>query len=411
MSPQQEFRKKRHCMVVYALYPYSETRVQRQAEALVQNGYAVDVICPTRPGKPPTDEHNGVKIYRVAKRWQRRKNGGLITQLLNYLGFFILASLKLLRLHLKQNYAVVQAHNVPDFLVFTALIPKLLGARVILDLHDLMPEFFQEKTGQDSESFSLRLILLQERLSCRFADHVITVTEHWRQALIKRGVPPEKCSVVMNLADTRIFQLLPKKRFISNNGNQFRLFYHGFMTKRYGLDLILLAMEKIRLEIPHIHLTLVGGGDYRDNLIQLAEELQLKNDHVEFIQTKPVEELPSLIAAADVAVVPYRDDIFADTLLPTKLMEYAAMGLPAIVARTTAISSYFDERMVKFFKPDDVDELADCIIELYNNPGQRQKLSEGIRRFNEHYNWEKQSAAYLQVVDQLASKKEDYFAY
>jgi glycosyltransferase involved in cell wall biosynthesis len=392
-------------MVVFALYPYSETRVQRQAEALVHHGYEVDVICPTRPGLASEDKHSGVNIYRVAKIWQRRNNGGILTQLLDYMAFFILASLKLIKLQLTQKYTVVQAHNIPDFLVFTALIPKLLGARVILDLHDLMPEFFRGKTGQDFDSFSLRLILLQERLSCRFADHVITVTEHWRQALIERGVPPEKCSVVMNLADPRIFKPLTDKKNINKNGNQFRLFYHGYMPKRYGLDLILLAMDKIRSKIPEIHLTLVGGGDYRDTLIQLAAELKLNNDHIEFIRTKPVEELPSLIAAADVAVVPYRDDIFADTLLPTKLLEYAVMGLPAIVARTTAISSYFDESMVKFFKPGDVDDLTRCIVELYNDPDQRQRLSEGIRRFNEHFNWEKQSAVYLQVVDQLASIK------
>ncbi len=403
MSPQQETCKPRHCMIVFALYPYSETRVQREAEALIMHGYEVDVICPTRSGFAPEEEHNGVNIYRVNKVWQRRKNGGLLSQLLDYLVFFILASIKVASLHRRRHYAVVQAHNVPDFLVFSALIPKLFGARVILDLHDLMPEFYQVRTGRDKTSLSVRLILLQERLSCRFADHVITVTEHWRQSLIKRGIPTEKCSVVMNLADNRIFKPLPVQHKARNNNEQFRLFYHGYMPKRYGLDLVLEAMHKIRSEIPNIHLTLVGGGDYWEKLQQIAVDLNLDDGHVEFIRTVPVEQLPPLIAAADLAVVPYRDDIFADTLLPTKLMEYAAMGLPAIAARTTAISIYFDDTMVKFFKPGDVDDLARCIIELHKDPEQRMKLAEGIQCFNLRYNWQKQSEEYVQVVDRLAS--------
>ena len=405
MSPRQETHKPRHCMIVFALYPYAETRVQREAEALVQHGYQVDVICPTRPGFAPVDKQNGVNIYRVAKTWQRREKKGIVIQLLDYLAFFFLAFLKVARLHIRRNYDLVQTHNIPDFLVFSALIPKLFGARIILDLHDLMPEFYQGRTGQDPDSLLLRLILLQERLSCRFADHVITVTEHWRQALIQRGIPPDKCSVVMNLADNRIFQTDLIQKATRSNGDPFRLFYHGYMPKRYGLDLILQAMHKIRSEIPNIHLTLVGGGEYRETLIRLSAELNLQNGHVEFIRTLPVEQLPPLIAAADVAVVPYRDDPFADTLLPTKLMEYAAMGLPAIVARTTAISIYFDDSMVKFFKPGDVDDLARCIIELHNDPQQIMNLSNGIRRFNEHYNWQKQSEAYARVVDRLAAGK------
>ena len=405
MSPQQETRKPRHCMVVFALYPYSETRVQREAEALVDHGYAVDVICPTRPGLASVEKHNGVNIYRVAKVWKRRKKAGVITQLMDYLGFFILASLKITKLHIKQKYDVVQTHNVPDFLAFTALIPKLFGARVILDLHDLMPEFFQGRTGLSSKSLPMRLIYLQEQLSCWFADHVITVTEHWRQALIQRGVTPDKCSVVMNLADPRVFQPLTQIDTVEKNDGKFHLFYHGYMPKRYGLDLAIKAVDKIRSEIPDIHLTLVGGGDYQESLVELAEELKLKNGYVKFIKTVPVEKLPNLIAAADVAVVPYRNDPFADTLLPTKLMEYAAMGLPAIVARTTAISIYFDDSMVKFFKPGDVEDLARCIIELHDDTIQRMELSKGIRQFNERYNWEKQSNAYVQVVDKLASDR------
>ncbi len=389
-------------MVVYAPYPRSETRVRREAEALIDRGYQVDVICPKRRGEASIDVHRGVTIYRVAKTWVRKK--GLVAQFFEYLGFFMLASIKLTWLHLRQRYDAVQVHNLPDFLVFVALIPKLTGCRVILDLHDLMPEFYQGRLKQASDGILKRLILLQENLSCRFADHVITVTEPWRQALIKRGLPAEKCSVVMNLADSAIFHPSSRESAPSKDSSGFRLFYHGYMPERYGLDLVLRAMDRLRAQIPGLHLTLVGGGEHLQALKHLATELNLDGGQVEFLPTVPADQLPSLIASADLGVVPYRNDVFTDSLLPTKLMEYAIMGLPSIVARTSTISLYFDESMVQFFEPNDLDDLVRCIFDLYSDRERREQLAEGIRGFHHRYNWAAASAEYAASVERLRTR-------
>ena len=138
---------KRHCMVVHAYYPLGEIRVQREAKALIAGGFEVDIVCLRRPDESPRGAEDGAQIYRLPV--QRYKQFGAMVQLLEYLVFFCLASWQLLRLHLKQRYASIQVHNLPDFLVFAALIPKLLGARVILDLHDLMPEFYAARFGSD----------------------------------------------------------------------------------------------------------------------------------------------------------------------------------------------------------------------------------------------------------------------
>jgi glycosyltransferase involved in cell wall biosynthesis len=386
-------------MVVFAPYPYGETRVQREAEALVGHGYEVDVICPRVRRDAAVDTHHGVTIYRLPMRQARIQT--LTARVLDYIAFFAVASVKLTKLNLQRHYDVVQVHNLPDFLVFAALIPKLTGSRVILDLHDLMPEFYQGRFGQESNGFLMRLILIQEKLSCRFADHVITVTEHWRQALVKRGVPPEKCSVVMNLADGDIFHPFRPEDAPPKDGDRFRLFYHGTMPERYGLDLVLQAVDRVRNQIPEIHLTLVGGGEHRAILKRMAEDLNLKENHVEFIRCVPAEELPPLIATADVGVVPYRDDVFTDSLLPTKLMEYAVMGLPSIVARTSAISACFDETMVQFFAPDDVEDLARCIVTLYTDRRRLAQLAQGIQKFSQRHNWTKASAEYVALVERL----------
>ena len=186
-------RQLRHCMVVHAYYPLGETRVEREALALLDHGLHVDVICLKGPREPAIELVEGVKVYRLPVR--RRRGSGFIIQLLEYLTFLVLSSFHLSRLHLQNRYDVVQVHNLPDFLVFAAMIPKLTGAKIVLDLHDLMPEFYSERSQLSMKSLPVRILLYQERVACAFADKVITVTEIWRQALIRRGQATDKVFV------------------------------------------------------------------------------------------------------------------------------------------------------------------------------------------------------------------------
>ena len=394
-------------MIVHAGYPVGETRVQREAEALVQRGFEVDVICLRGTDNPPQEVYNQVHIYRLPVR--RRSWRGFAGQMLEYLAFFAMVMFKLSTSWLKR-YHTIQVHNLPDFLVFATWLPKLFGAKVILDLHDLMPEFFMARTGVGSDSLQAKLVYLEESLSCRFADHVITVSDHWRETLIYRGVSPSKCSVVMNLADERIFHRPPKGSDNSSlacglDDNHLRMLYHGTVTYRYGLDLVIRAMAQVRAEIPNIHFAIVGGGDdgYIADLHQLVADLQLDGS-VTFKHLVPVEELPGLIMNADLGIVAYRDDVFTNGLVPTKLMEYAAMELPAIASYTAAIRSYFEDTMVEFFTPGDVQDLARCMLRLHRDRSRLVELARNAARFNQSYNWTTQSAGYGALIERLAGR-------
>jgi glycosyltransferase involved in cell wall biosynthesis len=390
---------KRHCMVVHAYYPVGETRVQREALALLAAGYEVDVLCLRDRGERAVDTEEGVNIYRLPMK--RYKGLGLPGQLIEYLAFFMLAFFKLLSLYPKRSYGAVQVHNLPDFLIFCAIYPKLCGAKLILDLHDLMPEFFAAKTEGDMNSLAVRVVTWQEQLSCRFADHVITVTDVWKETLIQRGVPEHKVSVVMNVADGRIFHRLPETRLASANGDHFNLIYHGTFTHRYGVDLIVQAVDKVRQEVPNIQAILIGDGEYREDLLRLTQELGVES-HVDLSrQLIPAIELPPLIRQAHVGIVPNRSNIFTDGLLPTKLMEYVALGTPVIAAQTPTINAYFDETMVQFFKPGDVDDLAKCIIALSQDRQCLNQFANNANRFNEKYRWDRVAADYVATVDGL----------
>jgi glycosyltransferase involved in cell wall biosynthesis len=338
-----------------------------------------------------------VEVYRLPVRIDKMS---LARQFLAYLRFFTLATAQLTKLHLRRRYRTVHVHNLPDFLVFCALVPKLQRVPVILDLHDLMPEFFEGRFG-DRRPTLARLVRIQERLSCAFADHVITVSEQWRQALIRRGVPPSRCSVTMNVPDETVFVPLPQR---AATGSEFRLFFHGTVAYRYGLDLAIRAVAMLRADIPEIRLTILGIGDHRPALVELTRELGVED--IVLLREEAVlrEELPGIIAGAQAGIVPYRNDVFTDGIVPTKLMEYIAMRIPCIAARTTANVEYFGDSMVEFFDPDDVEDLARAIRTLHASPERRAELVERAARFTERYNWTTVGTAFVRLIDDLSGR-------
>jgi len=390
--------RRRHCMVVHAYYPLTETRVRREAEGLVRSGYEVDVVCPRQPGEPARERYRGVEVHRLPARIDKRS---LARQFLGYVHFFVLATIWVARLHRRRRYSTVQVHNLPDFLVFCAIVPKLQRVPVILDLHDLMPEFFAGRFGTGKRRFLSRVVAFQERAACRFADHVITVSHHWRDTLVRRGVGASKCSVVMNVADESVFTPVPRP--VARSG-RFELVYHGTVAYRYGLDLVLEAIARLKDRVPALHLTVIGRGDQMADLVALRERLGIGR-HVDLRDEYVVaDQLPAILGPAALGVVAYRNDVFTDGLVPTKLMEYAVMGIPCVASRTTAIAAYFDGAMVDFCEPGAPDALARAIERLYADPVRRRRLSRNARRFTERYNWERIGAEYVQLVSKLGDR-------
>lgn len=384
------------CMVVYAYYPHDESRVQREAIALSEKGYQVDVICLKKRGEPICGKEDGVNFYRLPL--ERKKQPSLINYFFEYGIFFILVSLKLLTLFLEKRYKVIQFHTPPDILVFAGIIPKLMGAKVVLDIHDLMPELYTAKFESGMYHIFVRVLTFIERMACRFVDHVLVVTEIWRQRLIERGVTEKKCSVLMNLPDERIFKPIPQ--FILKK-EHFNLIYHGTLVNRYGVDIAIRAVNILKNTIPKIKLNIIGDGEELESLMELVNNLSLE-DKVYFSKKfLPVNAMPDIISRMDIGVVPNRLNNFTKDILNAKLLEYIAMGIPVIVARTPAIEYYFDETMVTFFTPGDEEELAQKITLLYNNPEERTKLVVNAKKFLELHKWEKDKDKYYSIIMEL----------
>ncbi len=385
----------RICMVAYTYYP-TDSRVRREAEALVDRGDRVDVI-----GLKGDDGRarmlNGVRLIQLPVL--RYRGSSAILYLVNYFLFFIFASIGLIRLHLKNRYQIIQVHTLPDFMVFVALVPKLLGVKVILDVHDLMPEMYQSKFGLHEHQWLIRFITWMERRSIGFAHKAIAVHEPHLNALIRHGNPAEKFIILLNLPDPKIFANHARVNCMNDSG--LHLIYHGTVAERYGLQVALRALASLRDEIKGLKFQIFGQGDGLASLIALARELDL-NDCVSFGKGwVPLEELVPIILDAHVGIVPILYDDFTRYMLPTKLLEYVALGKPVICSRTATIEAYFDDSMVEYSTPGDVAELAQHIRILCRDPGKQEQLRTNADRFNREYSWERQKQRYFQLIDSL----------
>lgn len=385
-------------MVVYTDY-VGDMRVQREAEALAARGDVVDLICPRAESLRGKTSLRGVNLHYA--RSLSYAKAGPIRYLARYLAFVLAAGWKVARLNRRAHFGVVQVHTMPDFLVFAALPAKRSGAKVILDVHDLVPELYASKFGLRESHPLIRALVWIERRSIAFADSALAVHGPHRDALIRHGNPPEKLTVVMNWPDLRKLGRRRDERAVEAS----LLVYHGTISRRHGLETAVRAVALARRDIPGLSLFLAGNGDDVARIEALVQELDLDGSVTLKKGIVPLEDLLPTLRRAGAAVIPLIPDLFTKYMLPVKLLEYAALGVPVIATRTPTIEAYFDDSAVSYVRPDDPNELAQRIVQLYGDPAQRRDLAEGAAAAIARHSWEEERGRYFAVVDRLLGKK------
>src|SRR5262249_19143804 len=156
--------------------------------------YGYHVICSMKEGQSKYEVFNGVHVHRLFMRGAKGKPLGRISgmplgvTLWSWSVFMFLAFWKVASLHLKHKFDIVHVHNMPDFLVFAALIPKMFGAQIILHVQDVSPELMAVRAKGRLRRLTLLLATWQERIATAFADYVLTVGWPFEERLMKRGV-------------------------------------------------------------------------------------------------------------------------------------------------------------------------------------------------------------------------------
>lgn len=382
------------CMIVHGPYPIGEPRLARQARAARDAGFDVDVVAMRRDGEARLGLVDGIRVYRMPV--EHRRGGGALQLLREYLGFAILATLRVARLAVRRRYAVVQVANPPDFLIAAGIVPKLFGARLVFDVHDLSPDLFETRfagrSGARVADVTLRLV---ERLAVRLADEVLTVHDPYRQELVARGAPAAKVTVVMNSLDE---ELLPAPS-TDRPGEEFRIVYHGTVTSWYGVELVVEALAAIGQSVPDAQLEVYGEGDAMPRVCALAEALGVSERLIAPGRYFPQTEVLSLVQGARVGVIPNLPTRLNRFALSSKLFEYVALGIPVISADLPTIRAHFDDKEIRYFRAGDAGSLADALVDVATDPDAAAARAFAARARYEEYRWSGNAARYVAVLN------------
>lgn len=381
---------RRVLFLVHSEYPVGEPRVRRQADAAVAAGWEVTVFALATSGAPTDEQVAGARVVRSRVRRTRDMSArGLVSE---YVGFMAAAFGFCTR---SPRFDTVVVANPPDFLIAAALPQRMKGARLVLDVHDLMTDLFSNRLGAHEGSAPMRVLSWLERASWRFADAVLTVHGPYAAEIRRRSGGTVCPSVVMNSADPALFQ--PRG---SEPGPPWVAGYHGSVLARYGVTDLVTAFAAVRVIDPDARLVMLGDGDGRDVVAAAAREAGV-SDALELSGAMlPVEQVVERIPAFSVGVIPNRPGGLNRFALSTKLFEYVAVGVPAVCAGLETLRAHFSDDEVLFFEPGDVADLADKLAWAHDHPEQmRARAVRARSRYESQYAWGTHKAVFLSVLD------------
>ncbi len=385
----------RICLLGHSLYE-TDNRKLRSARSLAQRGDHVDAIGLRAPEQERHETIDGVEVFRIQVR--KRNERGKWSFASNLLRFLARSFYAVTVRHMRERYDVVSVSSVPDFEVFAAWFAKLTGAKVLLDIYDISPEFFQSKfRNAPGSAFWFKVLLFIERRACSFADHVIAANHLWYDRLVSRAVAAEKCSVFVNYLDPTIFYRHPRTR----DDDRIIIIYPGTFNYHQGVDISVRAFAEVKKRFPKAEFHLYGAGANEAWLKSIAAELKI-SDSVVFNGCVPMADVPGIMANADLGVVGKRSDVFGNEAYSTKILEYMSQGLPVVVPRTRIDDHYFNDSVVRFFEPGNYEAMAASMVELLENPEMRaRQVQNAFEYVSRAEDWEQKQHDYLKTVDEL----------
>lgn len=397
-KPQRPRPPRRICMITHS-YFLSDTRVLRYAESLAKEGDQVDVLSLQRPGEQSGAEALGnINIVRIQPHLSKGENSPS-SYLWPLVRFFAVCSMRITREHRRRHYDLLHIHNIPDFLVFAAWYPKLTGAKIILDIHDIVPEFYASKFSASERSLSIRLLKWVERASAAFANRVIIANDLWLDKYAQRTRANGKCSVFINNVDASVF--CPRGR--TRNDGKYIVLFPGGLQWHQGLDIAIRAFRQVSQRVPEAEFHIYGDGNMKSSLVALADELGLSGK-VRFFNPLPARQIAEVMANADLGVVPKRADGFGNEAYSTKIMEFMSVGVPVVVSSTKIDRYYFNDSVARFFESGNSDAMAEAMLALIRNPQLCRQMTAQASEYAVRHSWEERRTDYLQLIDTLVGE-------
>jgi glycosyltransferase involved in cell wall biosynthesis len=374
----------------------TDSRVRRHCETLARRRWRVFQLGLAAGEESLIGRLNDVILVR--KPQSRYRGSRLLRYAWGYLSFLVWARLVLRRLARRRRVAVVQANNIPNFVVWAAAGLRRSGTKVILDIHDPVPELFQSKfSNTRGATLAVHALRWEERVSTLRADVVLCVHEPHRELTERHGVDPKKLRVVLNAADAQLFPLQPPRE-----SSPF-VVYHGTVAARMGLDVVVRAIALMRAAGRDVRGAILGDGDAVPALQKLRDEERLQ-DFLEIPGRRfRLEELLSWLTRVGVEVVPMRRDVFTDLMLPVKLIESVRLGIPSVVTWTPTVARYFPENTVWYLREFAPLAFAKTLAAVLDNPQEARLRASEAQKLPIARGWQEMEEPYVETVEEVAN--------
>ena len=397
-----------HILFITPYYPPEVTppaiRVSETAAQLINLGHQVTVLT-TFPNFPTgvvmpgyqgcrflRERHNGIDIVRV---WSYiTPNKGFFRRILAQLSFGCLAP-----------FLSMRAVGYPDVIIvespplFNAIAGRVLAwykhCPFVFTVADLWPESAVQLGVLHNRSL-IKLAEWLEWSTYQQASLVWAVTEGISQKIIQRGLPHHKIFVLTNGVDTQKFKPLSKELARVELGwdDQFIALYAGTHGLAQGLTTLLDAAERLQ-DQADIQIVLIGDGATKQDLVAQAKQRNLTN--VVFLEPLPHDQMPRLLAAADVCLIPLKKLPLFEGALPSKIYEAMASARPIVLSVAGEARQLAEQKAKSAIavEPENPEALASAILYLYKNPEEAKKLGQRGRVFVEEHFAREQLAANL----------------
>jgi glycosyltransferase involved in cell wall biosynthesis len=347
------------------------------------------------------EEWEGVRVVRVKS--YITSNEGFVKRTLDYVSFMISGFVG--GLFQKRPGPDVIVASSPQF--FAAVGGWALAAvrrkPFIFELRDLWPASIVA-VGAMEESRTIRLLEKLELFLYRRARRVVAVTHAFKQDLISRGIDGDTIDVVLNGVDLAHYAPMTADTSLQRQHGlegKFVVGYLGTHGMAHALDKVLEAAELLRHR-EDIVFMFVGAGAAKAEVESSAKELGLQN--VRFVPRQPKDAMPGYWSICDLALIPLRDTPVFESVIPSKMFECMAMGIPVLMSLPDgeATGILRDAGAGVCVPPEDPQAMARAIEALKDDPAQCAALRESGLEAARNYSRDQQAEKMLAVLEQAA---------
>jgi glycosyltransferase involved in cell wall biosynthesis len=298
---------------------------------------------------------------------------------------------------IRPGFDIIHAANPPDTAVLIALFYKLFGKQFVFDHHDLVPDMYKVRFTDGGNRLIDQILIWLEKLTCRFADHIIATNESYKSVEMQRGgVPEERITIVRNGPKLERMTVVEPDAGLKARGKVI-IAYVGIMGVQDGLDYLLRALSAlITMQRHDFYCVIIGKGSAVGEMKALAAKLGL-DEYVCFTGFIPDADMIRYLSTADICVDPDPSNSFNDRCTMVKMMEYMALGKP-IVAFDLPEHRVTAQKAALYARPNDERDFARQISVLMDDPDRRINMGRiGRERVRNELAWPYQAKHLLEA--------------